>query len=121
MMNAPTNSRLPHPGKKPSWIRAKLGHGPRFTRLRELVESRQLHTVCSEAMCPNRGRCWEKGRATLMILGEECSRQCTFCGVQHAWTGTVDEDEPRRVADAVREMGLNDVVITSVTRDDRQD
>lgn len=109
------------PAAKPAWIRARLGHGPRFKRLHDLVAAENLHTVCSEAMCPNRGECWEKGRATLMILGEACSRQCTFCGVKHAWTGTIDEDEPRRAAQAVRKMGLNDVVITSVTRDDLPD
>jgi lipoic acid synthetase len=106
---------------KPPWIRARVGHGERYIRLRNLLENKGLHTVCSEALCPNRGRCWENGRATLLILGETCSRQCTFCGVRHAWTCEADPDEPRRAAEAVQQMGLKEVVITSVTRDDLAD
>jgi len=89
--------------------------------MRGLVHDRQLHTVCEEALCPNLGRCWEEGRATLMILGEACTRNCSFCNVHPGAPGDYDEDEPRRVAEAAREMGLKDVVLTSVTRDDLPD
>jgi lipoic acid synthetase len=89
--------------------------------MRALVDTHGLHTVCSEALCPNLGRCWEHGRATVMILGDACSRDCRFCAVHHAWTGEADVEEPHRVAEAIRRMGLRDVVITSVTRDDLPD
>lgn len=106
---------------RPDWIKVKLGGGPEYTRLKNLVRKQCLHTVCEEALCPNMGRCWEKGRATLMILGDACTRTCGFCGVASRPPGPPDVDEPRRVADAVRAMGLRDVVLTSVTRDDLAD
>ncbi|MCK5849280.1 MAG: lipoyl synthase [Kiritimatiellae bacterium] len=107
--------------RKPDWLRVRLGHGGDYARLRGIIESNNLRTVCSDALCPNRGECWENGRATLMILGEVCSRHCTFCNVSDGVTGVVDTDEPVRVAAAVKEMGLDEVVITSVTRDDLED
>lgn len=108
-------------GSKPDWIRVRIPCGANSGKLRDLVETQGLHTVCSEALCPNLGKCWEHGRATLMILGDECTRQCRFCGVRFGRSGKADLEEPGRVAEAVRQMGLNDVVITSVTRDDLPD
>ncbi len=107
--------------RKPDWLRVKAGHGTAFRATARLIRDGGLHTVCEEALCPNRGECWEHGRATLMILGGACSRSCRFCGVATGHSGTADRDEPRRVAEAVREMELKDVVITSVTRDDLPD
>ena len=107
--------------RKPEWLRVKAGHGAAFQATARLMRDGGLHTVCEEALCPNRGECWEQGRATLMILGDACSRSCRFCGVATECSGTADPGEPRRVAEAVREMGLKDVVITSVTRDDLAD
>lgn len=108
--------------KKPEWIRVKAPTGEGFAKTRALVKSKSLVTVCEEASCPNIGECWEKKHATMMILGEICTRACSFCNVS---TGKppagVDEDEPRRVAEAVVEMGLEHVVITSVDRDDLED
>jgi len=89
--------------------------------MKNIVHGGHLHTVCEEALCPNMGRCWEKGRATIMILGDKCSRACRFCNVSTGLSGVCDPKEPGRVAAAVREMGLKDVVITSVTRDDLED
>jgi lipoic acid synthetase len=109
------------PPRKPDWIRVRASGGEQAARLRALVAGSGLHTVCSEALCPNLGRCWEHGRATVMILGAACTRNCRFCGVRHAGTEAPDADEPRRVAAAVGRMGLREVVITSVTRDDLPD
>ena len=106
---------------KPPWLKAKLGQGADFGRLKKLVHRRGLHTVCEEALCPNMGRCWEHGRATLMILGGTCTRACRFCAVGSGAPPPPDADEPRRVAEAVQAMGLRDVVLTSVTRDDLPD
>jgi len=107
--------------EKPPWLKVRLGRGPGYSRLKKIVRGGDLHTVCEEAMCPNMGRCWEQGRATLMILGDACTRNCRFCSVACRARGERDEDEPRRVAEAVKTMGLSDVVITSVTRDDLDD
>ncbi len=109
--------RLP----KPAWLRVPVPGGEGYARLQHLVEDRGLHTVCREALCPNMGRCWAHGRATLMILGDRCTRGCRFCNVGTARPGAPDEAEPERVAEAVEEMGLREVVITSVTRDDLPD
>ena len=110
------------PLRKPPWLRVRVPGGRNHARLSGLVHGRGLHTVCEEALCPNLGRCWENGRATLMILGDVCTRGCTFCGVQSGRpSGEGDEQEPRRVAEAVQAMGLEEVVITSVTRDDLPD
>lgn len=98
-----------------------LAQGPEFHAVERIVHGGQLHTVCEEALCPNKGRCWKQGHATLMILGDRCTRGCPFCSVQSECDGTVDETEPMRVADAIKKMKLWDVVITSVTRDDLAD
>jgi lipoyl synthase len=107
--------------KKPDWLRVRIGSGAQFKRVADLVRNGGLHTVCEEALCPNRGACWEHGRATLLILGATCSRGCTFCNVASGTPAPPDTDEPARVAGAVRAMGLRDVVLTSVTRDDLPD
>lgn len=107
---------------KPPWLRVRLGHGPEFNRTEAIIRKNRLHTVCEEALCPNRGECWCNGHATVMILGEKCTRSCRFCNVEDAGpSGSTDCSEPARVAAAVREAALKEVVITSVTRDDLED
>lgn len=107
--------------KKPSWLRAKLPAGPKYTEVREIVDDNQLHTVCQSAQCPNMGECWSRGTATLMILGNICTRACSFCAVQTGKPTELDLAEPPRVADAVAKMGLRHCVLTSVARDDLPD
>jgi lipoic acid synthetase len=108
--------------RHPDWIRARAPIGEKYTRLKGLVRGLQLHTVCEEALCPNIGECWGAGTATIMILGDVCTRACRFCAVETGNPrGIVDADEPRRVADAIAELQLNYVVITSVDRDDLPD
>jgi len=108
--------------RKPDWIRVKAPSGTGYAETRQIVKSKALVTVCEEAGCPNIGECWEKKHATMMIMGEVCTRACSFCNVA---TGKppagLDADEPRRVGEAVAEMGLEHVVITSVDRDDLED
>jgi lipoic acid synthetase len=108
--------------RKPEWIRVKAPTSKGYAETREIVKSKGLVTVCEEAGCPNIGECWDKKHATMMILGDVCTRACSFCNVA---TGKpkpgVDSDEPRRVGEAVAEMGLSHVVITSVDRDDLED
>lgn len=106
---------------KPRWLKRKLPSGPQYERIRHLIKDQCLSTVCQEAMCPNQFECFGKGAATFMILGDRCSRNCRFCAVGHGPQGLPDADEPRRVAEAVRTMGLSYCVITSVTRDDLSD
>jgi lipoic acid synthetase len=107
--------------KHPAWIRVKISTNEQFVRMRQLVSSHQLHTVCENASCPNIGECWGRGTATFMILGNRCTRDCRFCDVLPGKPEQVDEDEPRRVAEAVRLLALKHAVITSVTRDDLPD
>ncbi len=109
------------PLRKPPWIKAKVGCGSTYRRMGELMRGQGLHTVCEEALCPNRGECWEHGRATLMILGGQCTRSCRFCNVITCPPPPLDPDEPQHAAEAVAQMGLMDVVVTSVTRDDLPD
>lgn len=108
--------------RKPDWIRVKAPTSRGYAETRQIVKSKNLVTVCEEAGCPNIGECWTKKHATMMIMGEVCTRACSFCNVS---TGKppagLDLDEPRRVAEAVSEMGLQHVVITSVDRDDLED
>ncbi|MFN4184682.1 MAG: lipoyl synthase [Hyphomonas sp.] len=108
--------------RKPDWIRVRAPTSEGYNETRNIVKSKGLVTVCEEAGCPNIGECWDKKHATMMILGEICTRACSFCNVA---TGKpkpgVEEDEPARVAEAVAEMGLSHVVITSVDRDDLED
>ncbi len=107
--------------RKPDWIRVKAPTSAAYAETRSLVRSQRLHTVCEEAGCPNIGECWSKKHATMMILGDTCTRACAFCNVKTGAPGAVDPDEPRRVAEAVAAMGLKHVVITSVDRDDLDD
>lgn len=107
--------------RKPDWLRAKLPSGPGYKATRELVEANKLHTVCQSAQCPNIGECWSRGTATVMILGNICTRSCNFCAIQVGRPTEYDLGEPARVADAVARMGLRHCVITSVARDDLKD
>ena len=107
--------------KKPTWLRAKLPSGPEYVGVRDIVDKNQLNTVCQSAQCPNMGECWSRGTATLMILGNVCTRACTFCAVQTGMPTELDLAEPPRVADAVFKMGLRHCVLTSVARDDLPD
>jgi lipoyl synthase len=108
-------------GRKPSWLKMKMPGGEGYANLKRLVDSHRLHTVCQSAKCPNMGECWSAGTATLMILGDVCTRSCGFCHIATGKPPTLDEDEPRRVGDAVRIMNLGHVVITSVNRDELRD
>ncbi len=107
--------------RKPSWLRAKLPSGPGYQAVRELVDTHKLHTVCQSAQCPNLGECWSRGTATVMILGNICTRSCNFCAIQTGRPTELDLGEPARVADAVAKMGLRHCVITSVARDELKD
>ena len=105
----------------PAWFKQPLPDVAALDRMRSVLNTGALHTVCADARCPNTGRCWGKGTATFMILGDVCTRACRFCAVGHGRPSVVDEDEPRRVVQAVKELGLKYVVLTSVTRDDLPD
>jgi lipoic acid synthetase len=107
--------------RHPDWIKAKLPTGANYTELKGLVKGQTLNTVCEEAMCPNIGECWEERTATVMILGDTCTRACGFCAVKTGRPEWFDDDEPRRVAEAVAVMGLEHCVVTSVCRDDLPD
>ncbi len=107
--------------RKPSWLRAQLPGGPGYQRLRKLVDEHRLHTVCESAKCPNLGECWARGTATIMILGDVCTRSCGFCHIHTGRPSTLDTDEPRRVGQSVARMGLRHIVITSVNRDELAD
>jgi lipoic acid synthetase len=109
-------------GRKPSWLRVRIGAGSEFRNVRSVLAERGLTTVCEHTRCPNRGECWSLGTATFMILGDTCTRNCGFCAVKTGARGAgVDGDEPANLADAVKELGLDYVVLTSVTRDDLGD
>jgi lipoyl synthase len=107
--------------RKPGWLKVPARGGRNYRRLKELMRSRSLHTVCEEAGCPNIGECWEAGTATFMILGDVCTRACKYCAVAHGMPTELDEDEPRRVAETVAAMDLEHAVITSVNRDELPD
>ena len=106
---------------KPEWLKVRAPGSPSYLRLKSLMREPQLHTVCEEAQCPNIGECWNHGTATFMILGDVCTRACSYCAVAHGRPGAVDTAEPERVANAIQTLGLNYVVITSVDRDDLAD
>jgi lipoyl synthase len=105
----------------PDWLRVKMPGGPRYIELKHLMQDHQLHTVCEEAHCPNIGECWERGTATFMILGDICTRRCHYCAVTTGRPTGIDLQEPGRLAETVRMMGLRYCVITSVNRDDLPD
>jgi len=107
--------------RKPEWIKTRANMGPEYTRLRSLVKSEGLHTVCQEAACPNIFECWEDKEATFLIGGERCTRRCDFCNIDTGKPEPLDRDEPRRVAESVQSMGLRYATITGVTRDDLDD
>jgi lipoic acid synthetase len=107
--------------RKPPWLKVRLQTGPNYQELKGIMRGLSLHTVCEEAMCPNIHECWEEREATFLILGDKCTRRCGFCDVMTAKPDPVDEDEPRRIAEAVKEMGLRFVVLTGVARDDLPD
>lgn len=107
--------------RKPDWIRVKAPNHPVYHETRALMRSNKLVTVCEEAACPNIGECWSQRHATMMIMGEICTRACAFCNVTTGLPHALDEDEPTRVAEAVARLGLRHVVITSVDRDDLED
>jgi lipoic acid synthetase len=111
----------PATARKPSWLRAKLPGGPGYAATRQLVDENRLHTVCQSAQCPNLGECWSRGTATLMILGNICTRSCNFCAIATGRPTELDLGEPARVADAVAKMNLKHCVITSVARDELAD
>jgi lipoic acid synthetase len=106
---------------RPPWLKVRFPAGGRFGELMALMRESELHTVCEEARCPNIGECWGRGTATFMILGDTCTRSCGFCAVKTGRPGTLDVDEPRRVALAIQRMGLRHAVITSVNRDELPD
>lgn len=107
--------------RKPDWLRAKLPSGSGYSAVRKMVDDNQLNTVCQSAQCPNMGECWSRGTATVMILGNVCTRSCNFCAIQTGRPTELDLGEPARVADAVAKMNLRHCVITSVTRDELGD
>ncbi len=107
--------------RKPAWLKVPFPGGPRYLRLKAILRASGLHTVCEEARCPNIGECFQAGTATFMILGDVCSRACRFCAVRSGQPVGLDSEEPLRVAEVVRRLGLRHAVITSVTRDDLPD
>ncbi|MEJ2576359.1 MAG: lipoyl synthase [Gammaproteobacteria bacterium] len=111
----------PEPLRKPAWIRAKAPTGRGVTRIKRILRERHLSSVCEEAMCPNLGECFSHGTATFMIMGDICTRRCPFCDVAHGRPAALDPEEPRQLAEAILEMGLRYVVVTSVDRDDLRD
>lgn len=111
----------PHRRSKPDWLRVKLPTGESYRHVRTIVDEYALHTICQSGNCPNMGECWGEGTATFMILGNVCTRSCSFCAVKTGRPNEYDEDEPRRVAEAIRLMKVKHAVITSVNRDELQD
>lgn len=107
--------------RKPDWLRVKLPTGPEYAQVRKLVDEHKLHTICESGNCPNMGECWGAGTATFMILGNICTRSCGFCAVATGMPSAVDWQEPKRVANSVKLMGVKHCVITSVDRDDLKD
>jgi lipoic acid synthetase len=107
--------------KKPEWLRVKLPIGEEYKKVRQLVDQYKLHTICQSGNCPNMGECWGAGTATFMILGNVCTRSCSFCAVKTGRPNEYDEDEPRRVAEAIFLMQVKHAVLTSVNRDELQD
>jgi lipoyl synthase len=107
--------------RKPAWLKMKMPGGEGYFKLKQMVAEKKLHTVCESAKCPNIGECWSAGTATLMILGDVCTRSCGFCHIKTGRPPTLDTDEPRRVGEAVAQMALGHCVITSVNRDELPD
>ncbi len=112
---------IPEIRRKPDWLRVKLPVGENYRKVRELVDKYKLHTICQSGNCPNMGECWGEGTATFMILGNVCTRSCTFCAVATGKPQEYDTEEPKRVAEAIKLMGVKHAVITSVNRDELKD
>lgn len=121
MIELPVISKEETKKRKPDWLRVKLPIGPEYAKVRKLVDENKLHTICESGNCPNMGECWGAGTATFMILGNICTRSCTFCAVATGRPTEYDLDEPRRVAEAIKLMGVKHAVITSVNRDELKD
>lgn len=122
MLDLPVIEANPEPRrKKPDWLRVKLPIGEKYKKVRSLVDKYDLHTICQSGNCPNMGECWGAGTATFMILGNTCTRSCSFCAVKTGRPPDYDEDEPRRVAEAIKLMQVKHAVITSVNRDELKD
>ncbi len=121
MIELPVISKEETKRRKPDWLRVKLPIGPEYAKVRKLVDEHKLHTICESGNCPNMGECWGEGTATFMILGNVCTRSCTFCAVATGRPNEYDADEPARVAEAIRLMGVKHAVITSVNRDELKD
>ena len=122
MIELPVVSDQPSPRKKrPDWLRVKLPIGKEYAQVRKVVDENKLHTICESGNCPNMGECWGAGTATFMILGNVCTRSCSFCAVATGRPPEYDEDEPRRVAESIKTMGVKHAVITSVNRDELKD
>ncbi len=111
----------PERKKKPNWLRVKLPVGENYAKVRKLVDQHKLHTICESGNCPNMGECWGEGTATFMILGNVCTRSCTFCAVATGRPPEYDTEEPKRVAEAIKLMGVKHAVLTSVNRDELKD
>lgn len=122
MIELPVVSDQPSPRKKrPDWLRVKLPIGKEYAQVRKVVDENKLHTICESGNCPNMGECWGAGTATFMILGNVCTRSCSFCAVATGRPPEYDEDEPRRVAESIKTMGVKHAVLTSVNRDELKD
>lgn len=122
MIDLPVLNKEPQPKhRKPNWLRVKLPVGKEYAKVRKLVDNHKLHTICESGNCPNMGECWGAGTATFMILGNVCTRSCSFCAVATGRPPEYDLDEPRRVAEAVKLMQVKHAVITSVNRDELKD
>jgi lipoic acid synthetase len=111
----------PGRAKRPDWLRVKLPIGENYRKVRKIVDDNKLHTICQSGNCPNMGECWGEGTATFMILGNVCTRSCTFCAVATGRPNEYDTEEPQRVAEAIKTMGVKHAVITSVNRDELKD
>lgn len=124
MIELPVVNQNPEPPslkRKPAWLRVKLPTGENYKKVRNLVDTHKLHTICESGNCPNMGECWGAGTATFMILGNVCTRSCSFCAVATGRPTELDLDEPKRVAEAIHLMGVKHAVITSVNRDELAD
>jgi lipoic acid synthetase len=108
-------------GRRPEWLRVRSPDSSKYQELRGLFRGKHLHTVCEEAMCPNIGECWGRGTATFLLMGDTCTRSCGFCKIKTGRPGALDPDEPRRIGESVRAMGLSHAVLTSVNRDEQGD
>jgi len=127
MAKPPTRNRVnpektdTTPQRRPRWLKVKIDKSKNYREIHSLMHSSELHTVCQEAMCPNRSECWGSGTATFLLLGDVCTRACKFCDVKHGKPGYLDWEEPERTARTIQEMELSHAVITSVNRDERRD